>query len=479
MSSDMASVTGSQSKAPAMESASVHSKKGFVSLFTVIGVLLVGGMLTFYEVSGRSQVLFGVGVDGLRNLVLVTLAVLTLFLITLQNNFRQPSIMRIMPYLIFTAWGFLSISWSIAPYFTLRDLLKLVYPIVLFMLGSLVCDTEENAMRLYHLVYRVLMWFCIFSVAVAGLIIARGTLDGSWHWGVSRVRDMPFIIRPELAIVYINWEIASRLRIDGWKLKKWLVAAMLAYVLLTLTRSVIFAAVASFSVLVWVTWQKPLLRQLAPVAGIVLVLLLIGIDNPIKSRMFMQPDEVTILSFVETAVTEPQMLISPQYIRVSGRFTYWRYLLGTAHTVRPPLMGSGLGTARKIMSEGTLNISGTSSGYAHGDFAKYLAELGYIGLFAILALYTLTFIWAYRIARCRSCTQLSRASAAIITTMVTTAVIVGMVYEIFWSAFSITAIAILLVAILESDTVRRNAHTNTLSQADMEETPEIRELEAA
>ena len=182
------------------------------------------------------------------------------------------------------------------------------------------------------------------------------------------------------------------------------------------------------------------------VISLIMIFVLFTVDNPVKQRMFWNPDEVTAESLVQTMVTDPSLLLSEDFIKFSGRFAYWNYLLQTAHELRPALLGSGLGTSRVIMIESRFTAT-----VAHSDYVRFLAELGYVGLSLFLLTYAALFWWSARAAINRRLSPLSQSAAVILLAQCVSCLVNGMAYNPFIYVYSLHTIAVILIAVIDSE----------------------------
>lgn len=418
----------------------------------VLRFLIFGGLLTFFELTNRAEIFGSFTVDAIRNFLLLATAMALITAVALQREGRVPNVWRIWPYLLFVIWAGLSALWSTELLYTLREGSKLIYPILVYLLARCFLHSNPDRQQLFKILRQMLRVFVLLSAlsSAAGVVLAIGR--GAWTWGGSRVHKMPLAISPEVASVYVLLEIAGFQRIPGWRFRWWLVAVTLAYVLLSLTRAYIFGLIMAIAMLFWLSWRRWRWRLAAIGLCSVLILTILVVDNPVKRRMFWKPDQITAKSLILTAATDPGRLVAPDYIHTSGRFFLWQHLLSEARSRRPALIGSGLGSSRPIMA-----MSRWGKVVSHGDYAKYLAELGYVGIGLFMLLQGSWFLWSLRRSHDIRLSAVSRAAAVTLCAQLVLTVVFGLVYEVLYQAYDSSTIAVLLVAIIQSEVYARRS----------------------
>lgn len=402
-------------------------------------------MISLYELSNRMEITAGASLDAVRNLILILGAFCSVLALAGVNNFKIPNLLQIWPYLLFALWASLSILWADSKSYGIREGLKLIYPILVYLLAR-ISLRKSSGKSLYLAIHVCLTIFCILSIIIASLIVLSELQKGSWVWGSSRLLKFPLAVTEPLAVTFILFEIAAWRKLPKWRIQWWLVCAMIIYVLLSLTRSYIIALVFGIVIIFWSTWRNWFWKLIIVAGGIVTVLLILTVDNPIKSRMFWRPQEITISSLATYTLTNPGILLSDDFIKTSGRFVYWNYLLERARDHHPAILGAGIGSSRPIM-----RISRFNAEVAHSDFVTYLAELGYIGFSLFILMYGATLFWSLRKVDSRYLSPTGQASALSVLALLTFAIIGGLVYNVFWVSQSFLMIAIILIAIVQSE----------------------------
>jgi hypothetical protein len=434
----------------------ILSKRIVIRGYYLIAFLLFGGLLYFTELSGRITILGNYNVDAIRNLILLILAFFLLGVSAVQRNNHLPNIKRIWPYLIFVFWAWLSVTWSVWPEYTIRDGLKLFYPILIYSLAHAFIRTEKSSHKLLGILRKILMIFTLISVISAAATIAFQLKSGNWLWGKSRLQDAPLAIHPVVASLFVLLEISGWRKITGWRPQWLLIALAVLYVSLSLTRAYVFGLLLAVLGIIWVTSNRKTWRLMIIIFTVTAVFALLVVDTPLKRRMFWRPNEVTIQSVMTTAINDPGRFLSEDYIKFSGRLHYWDYIATRASELRPLLIGAGLGSGRPIMQN-----SSFSDLVTHGDYAKYLAELGFIGLVLFILLYFILFFWSLKLALKRDLAPVQQVAAATLFAQLILAMVTSLVYDVFWLAFDFQAIAAVLVAIINSGSYKPKQKANS------------------
>ncbi|MEM7125473.1 MAG: hypothetical protein AAF702_04050 [Chloroflexota bacterium] len=411
--------------------------------------LLIGGQITLWEVTNRINFVGGLSADGLRNMILLFVALMGVTLFAAQRSGKVPNVWRIWPYILFVFWAELSILWTTELSYTIRDGLKLVYPILFYILVSLVLRSDGDSKAWLQVLRRILQFFVILSCASALVSIIANL--GSLEWGVDRLHKLPFYMRSPVAISVILLEFAGWRKIPDWRLNWPIIGMALMLVVMTITRSFIFSMAIGIAAIFFVSVRQ-LHWQIASIAlCVTLCLGVLTVDNPVKRRMFWEPDEITASFLLKTMFTNPgRFLLDSQYVeervvRLAGRLRYWNILLTESRNRRPAILGSGLGSARPIMAVSYYQT------VSHGDYAKYLGELGYVGFSLFLFIYGLLLVWSWSWTYSKRLSAVGHTCAIVLFALTAVSVTVSIVYDIFFAAYDFQVIAILLIAILQTE----------------------------
>jgi hypothetical protein len=407
-------------------------------------LLIAGGSLYLTELSGRITILGSYNVDALRNLALIGLASLGTLVMILQSQGRIPNFLRIWPYLLFAVWGTFSLLWSIDLEYSLRELPKLFYPILVYLITAKALHAGTSDRKLLEHVRNVMAFFAIISLMASMSTLVLLISEGRWIWGESRLLNIPLQFPSLVSASYIILEVAAWGAIPGWRPRKWLAAFLFLDVVLSLTRTHIFALlVALFAV--WGALGRSWLRLFGGfIVGFTIVVTLLVVDNPVKERMFWRPQQITLSWLLDKALTDPGELLSGDHIRFSGRIGYWEHVLAESRAQRPALVGSGLGSSRPLI----MNFERNPALVAHSDVVSYLAELGYIGLTMFVFMWSGALVIGLRGAFRRNISPVRRAAAIVLVGLVILNVVVSIAYNPSVQIFIFHSLAMVMLAIL-------------------------------
>lgn len=423
--------------------ATIRAPSFVIKVKHILTLLLVGGLIGLTEVSGRQTFLESYNIDAVRNLALIVVAALTVLMSLFQRGGKLPTLLPLLPYLIFLGWALFSLLWTSEPQYSLREASKLIYPVFFFILVRLSLQNRTDAYSLYNRIRQIFVFFAIIGIIAAVLGIIIMLRNGTWQWGISRLLNIPFQMETMAACIYVLIDFVGWRTLPKWKPNKLLLVTMTIYVFLSLTRAYIFGLVLAIAMVFVVTSRSRLIWPLFVTIGSCFVILLLVVDNPVKSRMFWNPEEVTLGSLTEIALTAPSELVSPDFIKLSGRVVYFQVTLKEAQSRRPALIGAGLGSSRPI-----INMYFPTAAVAHGDYLSYSAELGYIGFVLLLSLYATTFWGSLLTVIKKRRDPLKRAAATLLFSLITLVSVVSIVYNAFVHIFVLHTVAVAMLAII-------------------------------
>lgn len=420
----------------------------------LLSILSFGGLLTLYELTNRLIIFGSFTVDVIRNLVLSSVVLFAIVCLLLQRKISPGYILHIWPYNLFLFWAWVSILWTTELGYTVRDGIKLLYPFLFYLLNRNLLRTDQDRYDLLMLWRSCLTFYSVVSLISSAIGLISMLATGQWVWGDSRLYKFPLAMTEPLASMYVLFEIGGWRRL--WKPRWGLVAAMIVYVVLSLTRSYILALFVAIAMIFWLFWRRWSWRLFFVGLGFVIILSFLVVDNPIKRRMFRHPEQVTFISLFETTLTDPGKFFQDDYIQFSARFWMWENLLTEARERRPALIGAGLGSGRPIMVDARIAIGmDVKMASGHGDYVTYMAELGYIGFGLFLLLLFISFLWAFRKARDRHMSSVGRVAAIILCSQIVFLAIAGLVYTSMQFTYDILAMMMALGAVLQSEKISR------------------------
>lgn len=408
-----------------------------------IKILIIIGLMQFTALTGGLSVLpvgFGLQVDGLRNILLLMCISFVVFDYLTSLDRKLVGITDIWPLLLFVSWASLSVLWSLNKGYAVRDLLKLFYPILLFLVARSTLRRSQNPRKFFEEILAILAIFCIISFvsSIWGVVTGARTVV----WGEDRLNTALIAVHPVVAGLYIFCELSGRIFLPKWRGNLVALYCAFAYILLTITRVYILGVFIGIAAIFWIKLRNPVLRVFLVAVSTVFFLAVIFVDGPIKRRMFFNPDRITL----SVVIQEPSILLSPQEVRMSGRDVFWRFVINELHGASDPLIGGGIGSSRFLLADSRAfrNVA-----VPHGIYAKYLGELGWIG-FSIFILGVLFSAWyVYRKASITK-DPLQKWGYTILLSGIVYMIFVDIAYEVFDNAFDYMAILIVLYATLRA-----------------------------
>jgi hypothetical protein len=426
-----------------MQSYSIPLKLPWYVLFVL---LIAGSSMNLTELTRRATFLGNYNVDALRNLALLGLASIGMLFVVLQGQGKIPNFLRIWPYLLFAAWAAFSLFWTINIEYSLRELSKLVYPILVYIIAVKVMQSGTPAYKLWALTREATTFFAIVSVWSGMVALALWLKAGVWTWGESRLLNIPMHFASIVSAALVVLELAAWKAIPGWRPRKWLMVLLFLDVVLSLTRTDIFALLVAIFV-VWSIAGRRLWRLVGGcVFGLIIVTTLLVVDNPVKDRMFWRPQQVTLAWLAEMALTEPGQLFSENHIKFSGRIGFWEHVLSESRAQRPALIGSGIGSSRPLI----MSYARNPSGVVHSDYVGYLAELGYVGITLFIIMWATIFVVGLRAAFKKNILPVKRAAAITLVGLTVLNCIVSIAYNPSVQILIFYSIAMVMLAILFS-----------------------------
>jgi len=341
----------------------IIKKKDFLKLYIFFVVL---DFFAFFLPSELSIGSFGGG-------VFYNILILSLIFFYLFNTYKIVGQKFLIPLFILFSFFALSGLWAYDKFYFLRDISK--YSIIIFSV-LFFSDLKNNEIKeIITFIFKVINYVAIINLfIIVLLIIKRGTNE--FFLNPEEIRFGDSLVFFGVYLMHVIWHFLNKSR------NRFIFLAIdFLIVYLSFTRTYVIGFLVAF--LLFYSIKKNNIKYFA--IGILilflLVFLLLNTDNPIKRRFFFHPEQITFLNVLK----QPLVLIEKEVI-FSGRLNAWKFLVSTSHSKFTPLFGSGIGSSRPLLIEyknyETMRVP-------HGDYAKYLAETGYIGL----ALYILFLLY--------------------------------------------------------------------------------------
>ena len=335
----------------------------------LVGLMLVIGPADLSVMTGGFKSMFenlgGLDMNGIR--LLGMSAALCLVVLADRRVGRRVFSGAAIFYVALIAWGALSLAFSPAPLDGARLLLKIAYPLLVFLvLTGLAPDRPQ----LDRLMDAVLIGAAVLCLVVNPLYLVFGDFEreiGGWI----RLRGVGAHQNP-FAFYLVATVLIAFVRFTTRGQARYLALCVICsfWMVLTITRIAFLAAlVALFAVGVV---SAVLTRQTRVLLGAVITAVVIAIPfAPIVLERS--------LGFVPTPGELLGLLQSPRLLVMSmnweGRDVFWAIVFNA--WLASPVLGLGLGASSFVLR---LHFPAMSSPVVHNDYLRLLAEAGLIGV---------------------------------------------------------------------------------------------------
>jgi hypothetical protein len=362
----------------------------------LLSFLLFLGFFPIGFIIARKSILpigYGLTLDAIRAIALLLLASLLLFVAYAANRTKAlKAVCEIWPFVLFTVFAFLSISWSVSKGYTIRDLLPLTYPIMLYVSARVLINSQVEIKCVNRWLYVGFSLAFLFTVVGILIRFKQGTLLYHEEFtSTVRVRDIESVYQLSPWLLYL-FAIIFYLKLIYEKQNRNIIFLIISIlpVLVTVSRTYILMLFTGLLFVTILVIKSKIGKLVIVCLAIVMPFFALSFDNPLKKRMFFAPLEAS----PTTMMNNPLELLDNMNINFMGRISIWNYLIGNLHSRVSPIVGGGLGTSRDVLKGGAV-FGGTA--YAHGDYVKFFSELGYIGI----SLFFLVLIYSLRYSRRR------------------------------------------------------------------------------
>lgn len=297
----------------------------------------------------------------IRLLVLESLCLIGLFVVKRKPIWSASSIF----YLFYIAWLLIGLSYSSAPVYGFRVILKYLYPLCIMLFASAVVRDEEVFLKAGLCARWVAVICLIFSVIPGISILVPGVF---WYGTARAIHFIPICIF-SLALYFY-----------GGRNKKDLLWAVIFAIpcLLWVFRTSIMGTILAVMTFFYFRYR---IKSLPIIMGILLLSIIAVFTIPsLKEKMF-KTDDVTMGQLQEGR-------ISKDNINSNARFAMWEHLQSRFYTNKQ-IQGSGTGSVQNYMY--THRIFGGLK-VPHSDYVQMLCDNGIIAVIIyILAGLTLIF----------------------------------------------------------------------------------------
>lgn len=297
----------------------------------------------------------------IRLLVLESLCLIGLFVVKRKPVWSAVSTF----YLLYIAWLLIGLSYSPAPMYGFRVILKYLYPLCIMLFASAVVRDEEVFLKAGLCARWVAVICLIFSVIPGISILVPGVF---WYGTARAIHFIPICIF-SLALYFY-----------GGRNKKDLLWAVIFAIpcLLWVFRTSIMGTILAVMTFFYFRYR---IKSLPIIMGILLLSIIAVFTIPsLKEKMF-KTDDVTMGQLQEGR-------ISKDNINSNARFAMWEHLQSRFYTNKQ-IQGSGTGSVQNYMY--THRIFGGLK-VPHNDYVQMLCDNGIIAVIIyILAGLTLIF----------------------------------------------------------------------------------------
>lgn len=297
----------------------------------------------------------------IRLLVLESLCLIGLFVVKRKPVWSAVSTF----YLLYIAWLLIGLSYSPAPMYGFRVILKYLYPLCIMLFASAVVRDEEVFLKAGLCARWVAVICLIFSVTPGISILVPGVF---WYGTARAIHFIPICIF-SLALYFY-----------GGRNKKDLLWAVIFAIpcLLWVFRTSIMGTILAVMTFFYFRYR---IKSLPIIMGILLLSIIAVFTIPsLKEKMF-KTDDVTMGQLQEGR-------ISKDNINSNARFAMWEHLQSRFYTNKQ-IQGSGTGSVQNYMY--THRILGGLK-VPHNDYVQMLCDNGIIAVIIyILAGLTLIF----------------------------------------------------------------------------------------
>jgi len=380
----------------------------------VVGLMMVGGVYSLSIVTGGFKSLFtelgGLDMNGIR-LVCLCMGLGSVALIDRRVT-RVLFSRTALPYLLFVLFAAVTVLYSRSRLDGMRLLLKLGYPLLVFVTIAGIARTREQA-------HSLIRWMLIGAAVIAVIVTPLSALSGGFavdDSGIERVLGPGIHQNPFSFYLCITLLTAVAVFAAGWGTRYLLLCGPLAiWIMMALTRITLLGTLLGLIAMaaIWAVAARNV-RLLAAVA-VVGALLAIPMIPPVLERTF---GYVPGLGELTTLLADPIDLY--YMIDWQGRDRLWP--IAFALFLGSPWVGAGLGTTTVVLRA---NV-GADIGPVHNEYLRLLAETGVAGTL----LFVIALVWWGRLA---VKTALSTEDAT--TRALASAALAGLVA---WGVFSLT-----------------------------------------
>lgn len=368
----------------------------------IVGLMLVIGPADLSALTGGFKSMFeqlgGLDMNGIRLLGMT--AALGLVILADRQVLRQALRPAAVFYVLLVLYCTLSLSFSPAPLDGARLVLKIAYPLLVFLV---IVGLQPERARLDRLMDAVLVGAAVLSLVINPLYLVFGGFEREIG-GYVRLRGLGAHQNP-FAFYLIAAVLMSFVRFTTRGQVRYLVLCVICsgWMVLTITRIAFLAAVVALAAVGIVNAILTRQTRVLVAAIIVGILLAIPFAPPVLERSFgyvPTPGELLAL------LSDPHAL----YLAMNweGRQAFWAVTFNAYRAA--PVLGLGMGASSFVLR---LNFPSFSAPLVHNDYLRLLSEAGLIGVILFTCALAAWWISTIRSARVQDRTTREYALPAI------------------------------------------------------------------
>ncbi|MFI3297229.1 MAG: O-antigen ligase family protein [bacterium] len=299
--------------------------------------------------------------------LLLTLGIFIFMLMFLGQGVRFTA--AIYFYLLFIVWVLLGFAYTSYPAYSLRVLLKYLYPLLLFFVTSTFIQREDLVVKISQDLRKV----ALFSLGVYLIPYVSFLFTGVFYYGTAIAIHYIAIS----AIYLASFLYLGRRRKDMLLALLFVLPCIIWSFRTSLLANVVFLSV--FSVFLY-KLRAVIIIAIIAIMGVCVVFYI----PSVKEKMFFNSQEITIQDFQEGN-------ISMDNINSSGRFAMWEDLVARFYSDNK-IIGSGTGTVQGYMYNNHV-FNGVR--VPHNEYLPIICDNGLIGLVLYVSALLLIIIHCY------------------------------------------------------------------------------------
>ncbi|MCB1046842.1 MAG: hypothetical protein KDC10_06535 [Calditrichaeota bacterium] len=406
-------------------------------------------LFTLGWVFGRENVLaigHGMSLDGLRNYFLL-MAIMVGLAISLSRTKQIIFSREVAAIAVFTLFAISTSLYALNTGYAIRDSVKLAYPLFIYTVARSMFKDRSTILALLSGVYYILGGLVLLTAGFTAmaLVMGRYDLEGSGRSPV-RITDLPdiyslssgpivlFILLALGRIIYLKKGLFGSAAVS-------MIAATL--VIITITRSYIIGLVMAVASMLWTIARGGLLYLALGISLMYsLTIFIVTKVEILSQRMFWHPESVSFWG----VFLRPAILLDENWVRSNGRNSVWSYMISELHSRATAILGGGIGSTKYILQGGEI-FKGTT--VAHGDYAKYFAELGYMGIALFILMIIFVMGSLYRRIRLNKTNEAKFFNGVLLSAFVYN-ITACYGYEVFGNGFEYMSLLLLLFALRDN-----------------------------